>query len=342
MASHDTLFSPPELNQAIDPHVLAVDPATSLVEVLAQMSCAQGSRCSLPNESQVKEATDEDPTQFQCLLPHSSSCVLILENTQLVGIFTERDIIQLTATGVDFSTVRIGQVMIQPVITLLQAELQDVFAALFLFRRYRIRHLPVLDSQGQVMGMITPSSIRRVLRPTNLLRLRRVSEVMTTDVIQASLTTSVLQLAQLMFEHHISCVVIMESRDTGSYPVGIVTEHDIVQFQALQLSLARTKAEAVMSTPLFLLVPTDSLWAAHQEMQRRHVRRLVVSWDWGRGVGIITQTSLLRVFDPMEMHAVIATLQQTVQRLEVEHQIMQQRNLELERQLHEYFAGLQP
>jgi hypothetical protein len=53
-------------------------------------------------------------------------------------------------------------------------------------------------------------------------------------------------------------------------------------------------------------------------MQTGRVGRLVVSWNWGRGLGIVTQTSLLRVFDPMEMYGVIENLQQTIQQLESE------------------------
>jgi signal-transduction protein with cAMP-binding, CBS, and nucleotidyltransferase domain len=53
-------------------------------------------------------------------------------------------------------------------------------------------------------------------------------------------------------------------------------------------------------------------------MQRRKVRRLVVSWNWGQGLGLLTQTSLLRVFDPIEMYGVIETLQRTIQELEAE------------------------
>jgi CBS domain-containing protein len=36
-------------------------------------------------------------------------------------------------------------------------------------------------------------------------------------------------------------------------------------------------AKDVMSTPLFCLHPSDSLWLAHEEMHRRHVRRLIVA-----------------------------------------------------------------
>jgi signal-transduction protein with cAMP-binding, CBS, and nucleotidyltransferase domain len=142
---------------------------------------------------------------------------------------------------------------------------------------------------------------------------------MATEVIQASLNACGISLARLMSENQVSCVVIVEESDSSIHlPVGIVTERDIVQFQALGVRLSEIKAYEVMSTPLFLLKPSDSLWMAHQEMQRRHVRRLVVSWDWGQGLGIVTQTSLLRVFDPMEMYGVIETLQRTVEQLEAQ------------------------
>ena len=127
-----------------------------------------------------------------------------------------------------------------------------------------------------------------------------------------------------MADRKVSCVVITlddEGEDwqsVGANPVGIITERDIVQFQALQINLAKVQAQTVMSEPLFLLNPEDSLWTAHQEMLSRRVRRLVVSWNWGQGLGIVTLTSLLKIFDPIEMYGVIKTLQQTIEQLEAE------------------------
>jgi hypothetical protein len=46
-------------------------------------------------------------------------------------------------------------------------------------------------------------------------------------------------------------------------------------------------------------------------MQTRRVRRLVVSWDWGAGLGIVTQSSLLKVFDPIEMLNIDQTIKVT-------------------------------
>jgi CBS domain-containing protein len=241
-----------------------------------------------------------------------------MQGKELLGILTERDVVRLTAKAIDFNKATVADVMVHPVVVLPQRSVQDIFAALFLFRRYRIRHLPVVDDRGELVGIISHESIRQVLRPANLLRFRRVSDVMTPEIVHASLTTPVVQLAQLMAKHRISCVVITQPDGEGNLrPVGIVTERDIVQFQAFQIDLLKTQAQTVMSTPLFLLSPEDSLWTAHQEMQKRRVGRLVVSWNWGRGLGIVTQTSLLRVFDPIEMYGVIENLQQTIQQLEV-------------------------
>lgn len=291
---------------AIDSEPLIVAPETPLLEVIGLMSQSPFSRCEL-------DAGDLAPSPTL-----RSSCVLIMEGEQLQGIFTERDIVRLAAAGQSMEGVAIADVMIHPVRTLSQDNLQDVFAVLFLFRRYRIRHLPIVDAENNLVGIISSETLRQILKPANLLKIRRVAEVMSTAVVQADPEVSVLSLAQQMAEHRVSCVVIVDQSGETPQPIGIVTERDIVQFQSLQLNLAKQQAQDVMSSPLFLLSPEDSLWMVHQEMQRRRVRRFVVSWNWGQGLGIVTQSSFLRVFDPMEMYSIIETLQRTVAQLEAE------------------------
>ena len=299
----------PDLEDAIERHPLTVSPDIPLVDVITLISQASRHTCVLLEE--------EHGTPTPQVKTGRASCVLVMQGKTILGIVTERDVVRLTAQSINFQAATVADVMVHPVITLPERSVQDIFAALFLFRRYRIRHLPIANDQGHLVGIISHESIRQVLRPANLLRFRRVSDVMTTDVIHAPLTTPILQLTQLMATHRVSCIVITQLDIEGvEQPVGIVTERDIVQFQAFQIDLSKTEAQTVMSSPLFLLSPQDSLWTAHQEMQKRRVGRLVVSWNWGRGLGIVTQTSLLRVFDPMEMYGVIENLQQTIQQME--------------------------
>ncbi|MFM7470622.1 MAG: CBS domain-containing protein [Nodosilinea sp. LVE1205-7] len=304
---------PLPIHAAIDRHPLVVDPATPLLDVIVLMSQTRGFSCALADQVEASVPADFWHVESR------SSCVLVIEATQVVGILTERDVVRLTASQINLASVSIAEVMATPVITLAEDRFQEIFAALFLFRRYRIRHLVIVDGNNCLVGLVSHESIRQILRPTNLLKLRRVGEVMTPQVIHAPPSAAVTTLAQQMAEQRVSCIVIAETtginlqeRET-ILPVGIVTERDVVQFQALGLNLAQTLAQTVMSGPLFLASPDDSLWEAHQAMQRHRVQRLVVSWNWGQGLGIITQSSLLRVFDPMEMYGVQDTLQQSSQ-----------------------------
>jgi CBS domain-containing protein len=305
----DSLGTPP-LGEAIDRHPLIVTPNTSLVDVIALM-----------NETAKNHSQQEQFSAKDALYGARSSCVLVMQAEKLLGIFTERDLVHLTALGVSIYDTSIGEVMHHPVLTISERELHNVFAALFLFRRHHIRHLAIVNNLNQLTGVVSLDSIRHILRPTNLLKIRRVAEVMTSQIITGFLTTTVVELTELMATHQISCVVIVETEilndgeESVQRPVGIVTERDIVHLQAIGLNLQKTQAQEVMSTPLFILNPDDSLWKAHQEMEQRRVRRLVVSWNWGKNLGIVTQTSLLRVFDPIEMHVVIETWQQTLQQL---------------------------
>lgn len=312
MPSKEQLFATPNLEAAIARDPLIIRPDIPLVQAIALMSQARGSACIIPGS----DRSDEILNNYQA----RSSYALVMRGSRLVGILTERDIVRLTADELEFEQVTVAEVMTKPVVTLPKNNLQDIFAALFLFRRYQIRHLPIVDENDKLIGVISPETIRQAMRPANLLKMRRVADVMSKNIVHAPLTTSVLRLAQLMAEYRVSCVVITQEDldDEILIPVGIITERDIIQFQSLQIKLDKIIAAEVMSSPLFLLSPEDSLLTANQEMQRRRVRRLVVSWNWGQGLGIITQTSLLRIFDPLEMYGVIETLQNTIDQLEQE------------------------
>ena len=382
-------LQPLALEPAIDTHFLTVPPETPLLDVLVLMS--QFRSCVLPggNLGRDTNVTHPDIEKISCVdqqgekvfdvADTAGGCVLVMQESRLIGVFTERDIVKLTASGISLGSVKIIDVVSQPPITLQQASAHDVFTALGLFRQHRIRHLPIVDEQGRPVGIVTHDSIRRALQPVNLLtRLRYVKDVMTTQVIHAPVTASVLKLAKLMTENQVSCVVITKEKElrTGEelrvgeageageaeavkkkstlassmpllcdtqclIPVGIVTERDIVQFQALELDLSRMPAQDVMSTPLFCLRPSDSLWLAHEEMHRRQVRRLIVEGSQGELVGIVSQTSLLQVLNPADMYGVIEILQQAVEERtselkktneQLRHEIVERQRAELELQ----------
>lgn len=68
---------------------------------------------------------------------------------------------------------------------------------------------------------------------------------MTSQIITGYPTTPVIELTELMTTHQISCVVIVETFYNGEElvqrPVGIITERDIVHFQAIGLDVQKTQ-----------------------------------------------------------------------------------------------------
>ena len=338
-------FLPQEipLERAIIPAPIKVAPDILLADAIALMS-AQRATCTL-------EAASELDINFY-IAEARASCVLVVEGTKLVGILTERDIVRMSAHNQEFLDQPIAQVMTSGAITIRKSEFTDIFSVLNLFGHHRIRHLPVVDEQNQVVGLLTQESVCQLLRPIDLLRLRLVSEVMTTQVIQASPETSVLAIAQLMANHQVSCVVIVRPSagnqgnnfhpSSFQLPIGIITERDIVQFQALGLSFYQIQAQMVMSSPLFSVQPDDSLWTAQLLMQDKRLRRIVVIGKNQELLGIVTQTTLLQALNPIEIYKHLELLQEKVYRLENEKlQLLQNRYQELEQEVHKRTAQLQ-
>ena len=150
-----------------------------------------------------------------------ASCILILTQAQnttvisseqgiypkvLVGLFSERDVVRLTAAETELSQVCIASVMTTILITIAPSQAEDLFEVTKMLRHHKIRHLPVVDEAGNLIGLITPQSIRKILQPTDLFRLKQVAEVMYSNVVSASKDASFLKLAQLMNKSRISCI----------------------------------------------------------------------------------------------------------------------------------------
>ena len=314
------------LEQIIDRQPLTVTPDTSLAEVVNLMQ-HRGNSCRVDSSEDTAAS--------------NSSCVLVVENNRLLGIFTERDLVRLIATETHLE-LAVQSVMTQDVVALTYTGAEDVFIALNLLRSHQIRHLPIVDPDRNLLGLITVKNLRQKLQPINMMKWRRVAEIMSTGVIHAHPQDSVRRVARLMAENKISCVAIGEpDLETNLVrPLGIITERDIVQFQHLNLDLERS-ARDVMSAPLFLVSLDDSLWSVHQQMQQRRVRRLLVGGTQGELIGIVTQTSLLQVFDPGEMYGVIESLQQQVCQLELaKTELLENRQAELEAEVHERTSAL--
>ncbi len=107
-----------------------------------------------------------------------------------------------------------------------------------LMKQARIRHLPVLDSDGAVCGVLSQRDLFRgaLLRALGfggraedrMLEQIAVKEIMSDPVHTATPETLVAEAGRFMIEHKIGCLPVVE----GGKLVGLVTETDFVRLIA--------------------------------------------------------------------------------------------------------------
>ncbi|WP_164674476.1 PAS domain S-box protein [Spirulina subsalsa] len=299
----------PERKTWVDDAPLAIAPNTSLAATIAAMTQRQ------------------PPVSY----------ALILDQDNVQGIITERDIVRCLAhpPHLRWSEIPVSDLMTGQLITAELSDLQDLVSTLKILQSHHIRHLPILD-QGKLYGIVTLASLRQFLQPLDILRIRQIQEVMTDSVIDAPPHTSLLNIATLMSSHQISCVVIVKTvrrqKRSLKIPVGIITERDLVRWH--DQDLRQVKAKEVMSSPVFSLPPHVSLWTVHEAMCRRGMRRVVIVGKQGELLGLVTQTSVLEAVNPHDVNDIIASLQAQVEDLQDKNlKLLQERNSRLEAEI---------
>ena len=124
-----------------------------------------------------------------------------------------------------------GDVMTENPITI--RDTRTVGEASRILDQLAIRHLPVLDADGEVVGMLSDRDLRGALSaadedlaPSGPHPNARVADVMTTDVIIADPDDELIAIAQLMIDARVGAVPIV---DRDSHLLGIVSYVDILR-----------------------------------------------------------------------------------------------------------------
>lgn len=121
----------------------------------------------------------------------------------------------------------------------------------------------------------------------------QLRDIATPAVAVVEPDTTALVVAQLMRQHHIGALVVVDAAGK-SRPVGIVTDRDLVLgLMAEGLDPALFTAGDIMSVNLVLARPDMDAADAVRLMKEHQVRRLVLTDEQDRLVGILSMEDLL-------------------------------------------------
>jgi CBS domain-containing protein len=145
-----------------------------------------------------------------------------------------------------------------------------------------------------------------------------IADICSRGVIIASPDDSLRTIAELMRQHHVGSVVVTRDANGVVYPVGIITDRDIVlALVAKDVSPDAVSAGDVMSEPLETADENDEIWQVLERMRNRGVRRLPVVDLRGELIGIVSADDLLELVAEEVVN--LARIINREQRQEVKH-----------------------
>ncbi len=134
------------------------------------------------------------------------------------------------------SAMRVRDLMTPTVYSLTPKD--DLYAAQNLMDEHNVRHLPVVDAEMELVGLVTTRDLLRAASPRDddlPIEMRQarmhgesVAEWMTEEVATVQPDDDLAEAAEVLLENKFGCLPVVE----GSRLTGILTEADFVRFFA--------------------------------------------------------------------------------------------------------------
>lgn len=138
------LINLPNLSQIIDYSPLTISADSCVMEAI-----------NLINQTQNY--------QFNNRLKQTNDYVLVVNQNELQGIFTIKDVLRVIALNINLLGVKIAEVMTQPLITLKASASEHILTVFILLEQHCIQHLPIVDNAGKLIGIITEKNLLQAL-----------------------------------------------------------------------------------------------------------------------------------------------------------------------------------
>ncbi len=92
-----------------------------------------------------------------------ASCIVVVENEQVVGLLTERDMLRLAVQQLPVAHLTLREVLSHPPVTIKESALTDLSFILNLFEQHQVSYLPIVDDNDRFVGLISNSSVHQIL-----------------------------------------------------------------------------------------------------------------------------------------------------------------------------------
>ncbi|MDO8990546.1 MAG: CBS domain-containing protein [Sideroxyarcus sp.] len=123
-----------------------------------------------------------------------------------------------------------------------------------------------------------------------------IGEICNRQVVIVQPDVTVQEASQLMRQHHVGDVLVVEERGGKCIPIGIATDRDlVVEIMAQQLDPSTITMRDIMASDLITIRENAGLYEAIELMHAKGVRRLPVVDEGGTLSGILALDDLIEL-----------------------------------------------
>jgi CBS domain-containing protein len=121
-----------------------------------------------------------------------------------------------------------------------------------------------------------------------------IGEFCNREVVFATRETSIPEAAQLMRQHHVGDLVVVDEIDGKRVPVGIVTDRDmVIEIISQSLDFNKFNVGDIMSPQLFTVQEKEGVLETIRLMRAKGIRRIPVVNQEGGLEGIVSADDIL-------------------------------------------------
>lgn len=116
-----------------------------------------------------------------------------------------------------------------------------------------------------------------------------IGEICTRSVVTCRREASAMELAQLMRDHHVGDVIVVDEHEGVVTPVGVVTDRDLViEVMAKGVNPDHLRAEDLVAVEITTAFESELVYDAIWHMRGKGIRRLPVVDAHNHLVGVLT------------------------------------------------------
>ncbi|MGA9097752.1 MAG: CBS domain-containing protein [Methanotrichaceae archaeon] len=227
---------------------------------------------------------------------HVRGLPVVNSQRHVIGIITSQDMLRVTSTRSNVTVA--GFTTKAPLVT----GQTDMLEAARLMLNDKSILLPVIQSEENpvLIGVVSLLDVFMNIDSSKLPD-KRISEIMSVGVVTASPDDAVTKVWNKMIDSDFTGLPVIKA----GKPIGMITRFDILKRGWARISKegdrrpvdsTQMRVEKLMSTPLYKVLPEDSLSTALKTMMSYDVGRISVVDGEGKLVGIVDRYDLIKTY----------------------------------------------